>query len=111
MGSLRLGVMVGVGCCGLPSSSLLSADEMDSCKSDSGDALVSLPFFLLDLVADCCCTRSITLVFGGCDFFLWVVFPGLRVFVCSSLSVVIFFGVDVGCVVGTSTGICLRRVA
>ena len=117
IGCLHLGiivVMVVVGCCGLPSSSLLSVDEMDSCKSDVGDALVGLPFFLSSgLVADCCCTRSISLVFGGCDcslgdFFLVVAFPGLRFFGCSSLSIVILFGVDVGRVVGTSTGICLR---
>ena len=107
-----------VGCCGLPSSSILSVGEMDICipKSDVGDALVVFLFFLSSgWVVDCCCTRSIFLVFGVCDcslgdFFLVVIFSfsGLRFLGCSSLSSVILFGFDTGRVVGTSTGVCLR---
>ena len=91
---------------------------MDICipKSDVGDALVVFLFFLSSgWVVDCCCTRSIFLVFGVCDcslgdFFLVVIFSfsGLHFLGCSSLSSVILFGLDTGRVVGTSTGICLR---
>ena len=68
-------------------------------------------------VVGCCCTRSIFLLFGVCecttslgDFFVVGIFAfsGLSFLGCSSLSSVILFGLDTGCVVGTSTGICLR---
>ena len=103
-----------VGCLGLPSSSLLSVVEMDICKSSVGEGLVVFLFFLSSgWVVDCCCTRSIVLVFGVCgcslgDFFLVVIFSssGLHFLGCSSS--VILFVLDTGRVGGTSTGICLR---
>ena len=102
------------GCLGLPSSSLLFVVEMDICKSSVGEGLVVFLFFLSSgWVVDCCCTRSIVLVFGVCgcslgDFFLVVIFSssGLHFLGCSSS--VILFVLDTGRVGGTSTGICLR---
>ena len=84
-------------------------------KSGVGDALVVfLSFFSSGWVVDCCCTRSIVLVFGVCvcslgDFFLVVIFSssGLHFLGCFSPSSVILFGLDTGRVGGTSTGICL----
>ena len=84
-------------------------------KSSVGDALVVFLFFFSSgWVVDCCCTRSIVLVFGVCvcslgDFFLVVIFSfsGLHFLGCFSPSSVILFGLDTGRVGGTSTGICL----
>ena len=110
------------GCCGLPSSSILSVVEMDICipESDVGDALVAgACLFILSLawVVGCCSTLSIFLVFVAGegtarfgDFFLVVgfSFSGLSFPGCCCLSIVILFGVGTGCVVGTSTVIVLR---
>ena len=110
------------GCCGLPSSSILSVFEMDICipESDVGDALVvgALLFFLSsEWVVGCCSTLSIFLLFGAGegtasfgDFLLVVAFSfsGLSFLGCSCLSSAILFGVGTGRVVGTSTGTVLR---
>ena len=111
-----------LGCCGIPSSSILSGVEMDICipESDVGDALVAGAFlFILSSVwvVGCCSTLSIFVLFvageGTASFgdFLLVVgfsFSGLSFLGCCCLSIVILFGVGTGCVVGTSTVIVLR---